>query len=178
MPGALPAADITELLRACLKLLELPARERVYRPNPSRLWRVPDALAHMRRLLARLPADGVPLERLLPTGGEAASAALQRRAVGVLSELAPAALELGAVFRDAGHELALVGGPVRDAFLGRVSADLDFATSATPDETEALLAAWGDAHWDIGKAFGTIGALRWREGREVVVEVTTYRTDA
>ncbi len=82
------------------------------------------------------------------------------------------------MFRDAGHELALVGGPVRDAFLGRVSADLDFATSATPDETEALLAGWGDAHWDIGRAFGTIGALRRRGGREVVVEVTTYRTDA
>ncbi|WP_146899805.1 CCA tRNA nucleotidyltransferase [Cellulomonas aerilata] len=109
-----------------------------------------------------------------------ALAALRRRALGVLTELAPAALELGELFRAAGHELALVGGPVRDAFLGRVSADLDFATSATPDESERLLARWGDAHWDIGRAFGTIGAMR-REGRggaEVVVEVTTYRTDA
>ena len=121
---------------------------------------------------AAVPAPDVPA----PEAPELA--ALRRRAVGVLAELAPAALELGAVFRDAGHELALVGGPVRDAFLGRVSADLDFATSATPDETETLLAAWGDAHWDIGKAFGTIGALRRRDGREVVVEVTTYRTDA
>ena len=43
-----PAADLTALLRACLTLLELPARERVYRPNPPPLWRVPDALAHMR----------------------------------------------------------------------------------------------------------------------------------
>nr|WP_246130968.1 CCA tRNA nucleotidyltransferase [Cellulomonas aerilata] len=105
---------------------------------------------------------------------------MRRRALGVLTELAPAALELGELFRAAGHELALVGGPVRDAFLGRVSADLDFATSATPDESERLLARWGDAHWDIGRAFGTIGAMR-REGRggaEVVVEVTTYRTDA
>jgi poly(A) polymerase len=107
-----------------------------------------------------------------------ALAALQRRAVGVLTELAPAAFELGDLFRAAGHELALVGGPVRDAFLGRVSADLDFATSATPDQTEALLRSWGDAHWDIGKAFGTIGAMRRRDGQEVVVEVTTYRTDA
>ncbi len=109
----------------------------------------------------------------------AALAALQRRALGVLADLAPAALELGEIFRAAGHELALVGGPVRDAFLGRVSADLDFATSATPDQTEALLRSWGDAHWDIGKAFGTIGAMRRQPGpREVVVEVTTYRTDA
>ena len=110
---------------------------------------------------------------------------LRRTALTVLTGLAPAALELGDVFAAAGHELALVGGPVRDAFLGRASADLDFATSAEPEETLRLLALWGDAHWDIGKAFGTIGARRHaRPGRDgatgthdVVVEVTTYRTD-
>ncbi|MDO8122089.1 CCA tRNA nucleotidyltransferase [Isoptericola sp. b490] len=111
--------------------------------------------------------------------------ALQRRAADVLTSLAPEALELGAAFEAAGHELALVGGPVRDAFLGRASTDLDFATSAPPQETERLLAAWGDAHWDIGKEFGTIGARRFArpgaQGRparsDVVVEVTTYRSD-
>ncbi|MCL3860743.1 CCA tRNA nucleotidyltransferase [Actinotalea sp. K2] len=105
---------------------------------------------------------------------------LQRRALVVLADLAPAALELGEVFAAAGHELALVGGPVRDAFIGRLSADLDFATSATPDQTEALLASWGDAHWDIGRDFGTIGARRFARGgtaADVVVEVTTYRAD-
>jgi len=111
-----------------------------------------------------------------------APAALLRRALAVLTEMAPAAVELGEVFRAAGHELALVGGPVRDAFLGRASHDLDFATSATPDETQALLARWGDAHWDIGKEFGTIGARRFARGGkagsdDVVVEVTTYRSD-
>ena len=112
------------------------------------------------------------------TPGSTALVALRRRAIDVLTTLAPAALDLGAVFQREGHELALVGGPVRDAFLGRVSADLDFTTSATPDQTQALLAAWGDTHWDIGKAFGTIGATRYRAGEHVVVEVTTYRTDA
>ena len=109
----------------------------------------------------------------------AALATLQRRALSVLAGLAPAALELGEAFAAAGHELALVGGPVRDAFLGRTSQDLDFATSATPDESEAILAAWGDAHWDIGREFGTIGARRFAHGgtADVVVEVTTYRTD-
>ncbi|WP_435737761.1 CCA tRNA nucleotidyltransferase [Cellulosimicrobium sp. PMB13] len=90
---------------------------------------------------------------------------LQRRALAVLAELAPAAIELGEAFRAAGHELALVGGPVRDAFLGRASNDLDFATSASPDETQAILARWGDAHWDIGKEFGTIGAKRFGRRR-------------
>ncbi|GHS85682.1 CCA tRNA nucleotidyltransferase [Actinomycetota bacterium] len=115
------------------------------------------------------------------TPDDAALVTLRRRALARIAELAPAALELGAAFQAAGHELALVGGPVRDAFLGRVSADLDFTTSADPDETERLLAAWGDAHWDIGRAFGTIGARRHGRrhgGDDIVVEVTTYRTDA
>jgi poly(A) polymerase len=69
--------------------------------------------------------------------------------------------------------LALVGGPVRDAFLGRRSPDLDFTTDATPDETLAVIRGWADAHWEIGKAFGTIGL---RKGGHLI-EVTTYRSD-
>ena len=42
--GAPPLADVAELLRACLRLLVLPHRDRVYRPRPPALWRVPDAL--------------------------------------------------------------------------------------------------------------------------------------
>src|SRR5699024_5237925 len=59
-------------------------------------------------------------------------------------------------------------------FLGRASVDLDFATSAHPEQTEELLSAWGEATWDMGREFGTIGA---RKGA-AVVEVTTYRTEA
>ena len=108
--------------------------------------------------------------------------ALRRRALASIAELASDAVELGEAFRAAGHELAIVGGPVRDAFLGRTSNDLDLTTAATPDETEALLRQWGDATWDIGREFGTIGARRFAGRRgakaDVVVEVTTYRTDA
>ena len=89
---ALPAADLTALLRACLTLLELPARERVWRPTPPPLWRVPDALAHMRRLLVALP-HGAALEAFLPTKGEQGSGAgLQRRAA--LASTLVAGLEL------------------------------------------------------------------------------------
>ena len=95
-------------------------------------------------------------------------------AVAHLAPVLPVLLDLGERFAAKGYELALVGGPVRDAFLGRVSTDLDLTTSAATDETEAILRAWGDAHWDMGREFGTIGARRG----DLVVEVTTYRADA
>ncbi|WP_123940085.1 MULTISPECIES: CCA tRNA nucleotidyltransferase [unclassified Frondihabitans] len=76
-------------------------------------------------------------------------------------------------FHKAGHELALVGGPVRDAFLGRRVNDLDFTTSATPDEILAIVVPIAEAHWDVGRAFGTIAARI--EGE--TVEITTYRSD-
>jgi poly(A) polymerase len=82
--------------------------------------------------------------------------------------------KLGAWFADAGFELALVGGPVRDAFLGRPSYDLDFTTNALPDQTLKVLKGHTDGIWDIGKEFGTIGA----KFGEVTVEITTYRADA
>ncbi|WP_277213858.1 CCA tRNA nucleotidyltransferase [Isoptericola croceus] len=115
----------------------------------------------------------------MSTPANPAPAQLLHQALSVLTRMAPAAVELGETFAAAGHELSLVGGPVRDAFLGRASADLDFATSASPDETQRILARWGDAHWDIGKEFGTIGARRFggATGADTVVEVTTYRTD-
>jgi poly(A) polymerase len=91
-----------------------------------------------------------------------------------LAPVLPLLTDLGSRFVDAGHEIALVGGPVRDAFLGRVSPDLDLTTSAAPGQTEAILTGWADAVWDVGRAFGTIGARKDNH----VVEVTTYRADA
>jgi poly(A) polymerase len=91
-----------------------------------------------------------------------------------LDRIAPVIDELGRRFTDAGHELALVGGPVRDAMLGRRHNDLDLTTSARPDDIERLLAGWADTTWDIGRAFGTIGS---RKG-DFQVEITTYRSDA
>jgi segregation and condensation protein A len=91
-PGP-PVADVTELLRACLRLLDPPARERVHRPSPPPLWHVPDALARIRALLAVLTADGAPLGRFVPRGGERARTPLQRRAA--LASTFVASLELG-----------------------------------------------------------------------------------
>ncbi|TDU89891.1 poly(A) polymerase [Kribbella voronezhensis] len=100
--------------------------------------------------------------------------AVQRKGVQALLEIAPVVDELGNRFAAAGHELALVGGPVRDILLGRGSKDLDFATSARPEAVEKLLAGWADHVWDIGKAFGTIGC---RKG-EWILEITTYRSES
>ena len=82
--------------------------------------------------------------------------------------------ELGERFTAAGEQIALVGGPVRDAILGRLHNDLDFTTSARPETTEKLLSGWADAIWDMGRSFGTIGC---RKG-DWTVEITTYRSDA
>jgi poly(A) polymerase len=87
----------------------------------------------------------------------------------------PVVGELGARFAAQGHELALVGGSVRDGLQeGELLPDLDFATSAHPEATESCLAGWADATWDMGRAFGTIGARKgpWR------LEITTYRADS
>lgn len=80
---------------------------------------------------------------------------------------------LSAAFRSAGLELALVGGPVRDAFLGRDLNDLDFTTNAHPDQILHVVAPVATTTWDIGREFGTIGALIGDDR----VEITTYRSD-
>ncbi|MCU1558595.1 MAG: tRNA nucleotidyltransferase [Microbacteriaceae bacterium] len=102
---------------------------------------------------------------------ESAASAIKR-----LSDLAatPHISRLSSAFSAAGFELALVGGPVRDAFLGRELSDLDLTTNARPDEILAIVTPISEAHWDIGRAFGTIGARI--QGN--TVEVTTYRSDA
>lgn len=87
-----------------------------------------------------------------------------------------AATELAAVFSRAGFGLWLVGGWVRDALLGTVHADLDFATNARPDDTKKVLEAWAGGTsgvWLTGFEFGTVGARKNNQ----TVEVTTFRSE-
>ncbi len=107
-----------------------------------------------------------------PSDGAVVRDALQR-ARARLSEVAPVLAPVAAGFARGGHELALVGGWVRDALLGRPTTDLDLTTDARPEQTRALLEPVAETIWEVGAAFGTIGA---RVGGRTV-EVTTYRAD-
>jgi len=82
-------------------------------------------------------------------------------------------MRLAERFRERGHELYLVGGPVRDAFLGRAHGDLDFATDAEPDETLDIVRPLASNVWLQGARFGTVGAAV--DGSNV--EITTFRTE-
>jgi poly(A) polymerase len=76
-------------------------------------------------------------------------------------------------FREAGHDLFLVGGPVRDALLGRESIDLDFTTDARPDDILRLVKPLGPT-WTTGIAFGTVGV----QVGDHRCEITTFRSDS
>jgi poly(A) polymerase len=92
----------------------------------------------------------------------------------LLGRAAPLADDLGHRFAAAGHELALVGGPVRDALLGRPPGDLDFTTDARPERILEIVEGWADSTWTIGIEYGTIGV---RKG-DRQLEITTYRSES
>lgn len=107
---------------------------------------------------------------------------VQRRAVSELLRVSPVADDLARRFQDAGFRLALVGGSVRDALLGRLGNDLDFTTDARPEDVLKIVRPWADAVWEVGIAFGTVGCQK--DGRvgdglqRFQIEVTTYRSEA
>ena len=99
---------------------------------------------------------------------------LRVRAAVALHAEAPLLAEVGGLFEAAGHQLFLVGGSVRDAVLGRLTAGLDFTTDARPAAVQQILGPWADALWDTGIDFGTVGA--GKAGRRL--EITTFRADS
>jgi poly(A) polymerase len=104
---------------------------------------------------------------------EPLSKAQLRAAAALLAAVSAPATELGEIFAAAGHELALVGGSVRDVFLGRKPGDLDLTTDAPPQRVLDIIAGWADQVWTIGIEFGTVGL---RKGTDTF-EITTYRSD-
>ena len=101
----------------------------------------------------------------------------QTNAVEQLLRISDVIDQLGHLYEEAGHRLFLVGGSVRDALLGGLGHDLDFTTSAPVDVTHELLKRFTPSTWDIGRDFGTIGALK-RDGKEEwQIEITTFRAD-
>jgi poly(A) polymerase len=106
---------------------------------------------------------------MTPEEQQAASAVLRS----ALGDGLRKADRLARIFVRHGHELALVGGPVRDAFLGREHADLDLATDAPPERVLEITAGWADTTYPIGIRFGTIGILKGGTR----FEITTYRSE-
>ena len=72
---------------------------------------------------------------------------VQRRAVTELLRVSPVADDLARRFEEAGFTLALVGGSVRDALLGRLGNDLDFTTDARPEDVLKIVRPWADSVW-------------------------------
>ncbi len=97
----------------------------------------------------------------------------QQRALRELLSI-PVAVELGERFRAAEHELYLVGGAVRDALLGKPTANLDFATDARPEQTIHILRGWAEGQSLVGVQYGTVGAMKG----EYELEITTYRVES
>jgi poly(A) polymerase len=98
----------------------------------------------------------------------------QRKAVAaLLRKAAPVADELARRFAAHGYELAIVGGSVRDVFLGRRSDDLDLTTDAPPERVMEMARGWADRIWPVGIQFGTVGLRKagW------TLEITTYRSE-
>ena len=139
-------------------------------PSPP----TPDPTSRRPGRTPRGARTGEPRARGAALVGSQDIATLVANATAAFAGLPEEVLELGHVFEEAGEEIALVGGPVRDAFLGVTPHDFDLTTSARPARTEELLRRWGGTTWDIGREFGTIGAHR----HDLSVEVTTYRSDS
>ncbi|WP_344977838.1 CCA tRNA nucleotidyltransferase [Streptosporangium fragile] len=93
---------------------------------------------------------------------------------GLFRKIAPVADALGDLFAAKGYQIALVGGSVRDVFLGRIGNDLDLTTDARPEAVLELVRDWADSVWTIGIDFGTVGVRKdgW------MLEITTYRSES
>lgn len=79
-------------------------------------------------------------------------------------------LEIARTLDRAGYEAWCVGGALRDALLGDTHSDYDIATSARPEQVQALFRRTAA----VGLKYGTVGVL---DRQRVMHEVTTFRRD-
>lgn len=99
----------------------------------------------------------------------------QRAAItALIDSIRPIPEDLGDRFAAHDQQIAIVGGPVRDALLGRVSNDVDLTTDAVPQHILKLVDGWADSVWTVGIEFGTVGLRK----RGFQLEITTYRSEA
>jgi len=87
--------------------------------------------------------------------------------------LPPYALAVLRLLEQEGFEAWLVGGFVRDSLMGRAAADIDIATSAPWQASQALFEQAGLATFETGVAHGTLSVLAGGH----TLEVTTFRAD-
>lgn len=142
--------------------------------NRPVFWRVPEYSLSAHHL--RIPRNiglFVFTSRLGEVMNNSSPQAIATGAVTSALSQMPDVMELAQLFNSAGFEFAIVGGPVRDLILNREINDLDFTTNAKPEQILNLVTPWADTVWDIGIAFGTIGARR----KDFQVEITTYRSE-
>ena len=142
--------------------------------NRPAFWRVPEYSLSAHHL--RIPRNiglFVFTSRLGEVMNNSSPQAIATGAVTSALSQMPDVMELAQLFNSAGFEFAIVGGPVRDLILDREINDLDFTTNAKPEQILNLVTPWADTVWDIGIAFGTIGARR----KDFHVEITTYRSE-
>lgn len=92
-----------------------------------------------------------------------------------VADVEAAALRVVRALRDGGHQALWAGGSVRDRLLGRRASDIDVATSARPDEVQALFRRTKA----VGAHFGVVLVSESpRPGVRVELEVATFRVDA
>ncbi|MCH1525057.1 MAG: CCA tRNA nucleotidyltransferase [Candidatus Actinomarina sp.] len=82
--------------------------------------------------------------------------------------------DVATFYKNAGFQLYLVGGAVRDGILDIPTTDFDFTTDATVDESLKLFKNNRFQTTEIGKAFGTIEAIY----ENFSLHITTFREDS
>ena len=88
-----------------------------------------------------------------------------------LNDLPDEVLAIITTLADHGHGAWLVGGCVRDAWLGISSDDVDLCTSCPP---ETMMSIFGEKAIPTGVQFGTVSI----KGANTLYEVTTLRTES